>query len=239
MKLLFENYNTEEYLIKNMKRESISLSKYNRSIDDKYEIEDQLTEDQKLEIFNSHTNDLGDYLLEKIALYLDDTENDTIKRGKYDDLNKNSLNKWLKLNDPRHIFNLRYDRNYLTYHLKGTEFRMSLTTPNHTGYVGGPMLWTDKNIINEWFHLLLKELEKTEELYYRQNDITQIKCTRLKELSNKYYELLGGTFSDIDNELRKKEPDSEKINRYLEMMIKLDQKIQDAVDSILTEMTIK
>lgn len=240
MKNLTNNYKVENLFIKSMKRVEISLSNYSHNYDNKYEIEDQLSEEEKLKIFDYHKDGLGSYLLEKIRLYNEDCSNGTIKKSKNGRFIKSSLNKWLRENDPRNALCLTFEHHYITYYLNGNEFRMTEMTPRTT-FISHEMLWDEKPVINQWFHLLLEELEELEDIYYKEHDLDQINKQQLKSLLLKYHYLLDQQLVDNMYETASdgNVADLNKVSEYLELLTNLDQEVQKTINKVLDKMTIK
>lgn len=240
MKNLTNNYKVENLFIKSMKKVEISLSNYSHNYDNKYEIEDQLSEEEKLKIFDYHKDGLGSYLLEKIRLYNEDCSNGTIKKSKNGRFIKSSLNKWLRENDPRNALRLTFEHHYITYYLNGNEFRMTEMTPRTT-FISHKMLWDEKPVINQWFHLLLKELEKLEDIYYKEHDLDQINKQQLKSLLLKYHYLLDQQLVDnmYETVSDRNVADLNKVSEYLELLTNLDQEVQKTINKVLDKMTIK
>lgn len=187
--LLLDGYNTANQTISNMGSKIIHHgydSGYNIRDEKVFMIEDQLSEEEKLKIVDFHTKGLGTYILDIIDKYWDARDNGVIKCTSYG-VHKGSLNYWVKKNDSRKELKLWYSKSYPTYYMFHNEFRLDrkndkemYPTPG-TDY-GYKMLYAGKSVINQWFHLLLLELETREKKYYFENDPTQIKYSKIKKL---------------------------------------------------------
>lgn len=174
------NYQIEEMKLLNMKKVSIHVS--NPRLRDGlkiYEIENILSEDEKLAFIDDMRDGVGTYMVKLLTKWEEEKDSLPSTHGKPKTVSHKA---WLKRNDTRKMFS---EFSIDTYYLFGTEFKnMSLICPK-AGY-NYDMEHTGKPIVHQWFHDLCKELEKMERKYFQENDPTQIKLAKVVELGNRY-----------------------------------------------------
>lgn len=183
--LMKENYDISKYVVMNTskhkvwKGESYCLREYQV-----YDIEDIISDSDKLEIIDSLYDGIGTYTINLINKYVHDKEEGIIKKASWGSLNKNSLNAWIKKNDSRRIMHKAITKGYGEYHLFGNSHRMSLTTP--TTDFSYKRLYDEENIVKQWFHDMLVELDKNETKHFHENDSTEVLKTEIRCLLDKF-----------------------------------------------------
>lgn len=234
VELMKSNYKVEDLVVKNLSRKvRYNGLGYNFKEEVIYDIENELSEADKLVIVDSQTDGLGSYLIDLIKKYELAKSNGDIKKTSWGSLHKGSAASWMKKNDPRGILRQSYPETYPVYWLYGNKFRMDLMTPK-TDY-GYMMAWHDHSVINQWFHFMLKALEVEELAYYKENDKDQVNFNKLDELVDKYHNLLDyDTYKELYDIIDDRDNlDPTKVKEYLDLMTKLDKKIESDINSIL------
>lgn len=191
--LMKENYEISNLFVSKLERyqwEPLS-GDYNLKVYDIFKVEDELDENTKLAILDSHTDGLGTYMLETIKQYKEDRENGTIKRDSYGGLHRGSSNAWTKKHNTRQNIWVGYPENYPIYRMFESTYRLDEITPSSK--YGYKYLYSEKSIINQWFHDLLLHLLKEETTYFKQTDEHMIKLKELKEMAQQLYSLPWGT----------------------------------------------
>lgn len=233
--LLKENYEVKNMLVKGLSSKIKCFDfHYNISKEKVYDIEYELSEPEKLEIVDSHTDGLGTYLLNIIIDYKAAKEEGVIKSTTYGSLHRGSVTSWIKKHDFRKALYQGYPESYPTYYIFGNKFRMELTTP-HTEF-GYKMTWDGDSVINQWFHILLKLLENGEEEYYKENDKDQINLTKLGKLVEKFNSFLGAKgFEDLwDMAYNGKELDPKTVRFYLNKLTEIEEQVNKSLEIIKT-----
>lgn len=175
------NWKEQGTLVSDMRGRTIrNEGFYNRKEEFKWDIEDQLTEQDKLQIIDHIADGLGSYLIETIQVYESDKVNGTIKTGRYDSLHRGSVASWIRKHGRDNVLFQGYPESYPVYRVFGDTFRLSLKTPE-TKY-GYKEMWDGKHVINQWFHLLLIDLKKKEQEYFRTHDEKSIKLNEIESL---------------------------------------------------------
>lgn len=180
--MLREEYNIEKQLVRKLDYKNIKHSSdYNLKEEKVFNIENELTEQEKLDILNYHTNGKCNHILNLIDLYWKDRSN--LKRTSLGSINLRSLKAWIRKNDEMHVLRVDSISPYPVYYLFGQRYKLDpdRKTPN-TEY-GYKLLYSGKNIIHQWFHELLLNLRKQEEEYFIKHDPIQIKYSKVRELS--------------------------------------------------------
>lgn len=183
--LLKENYKSENLIIRSEKTYHFDpRGDYNmRNGYQIYEIEDKLTDEEKLEIIDSHTDRLGTYVLNLIDKYIEDKNNGTIRTANWGNLHMGSLKSWIKKNDKREVMTRYMTSAYGRYNLFGTWYRMTKNVPvTEFGY---KMLYDGEPIVRSWFHNLLNMLKKEEDTYFLEHDESEVLKTEIRSLIDK------------------------------------------------------
>lgn len=194
--MLLEDYSLEKGTVRGLARYVLDLgSDYSIKSQTVYTIENELSSEDKIEIINYHTDGLAGYLLNLIDKYDREKDNEEIFVPTIWGINKNSYKKWMKANDPRKVLSLFGP--YPKYHLFGQSYGLTRVCP-HTDY-GYKLLYTDTFIVNQWFHDLLRDLEKKETEYFNTHDHIQVKINKVKKLADGFS--LYGVTNDKLNDL--------------------------------------
>lgn len=183
--LLKKNYKIEKLIVRSERTRHFNpCGDYNmRNGYQIYEIEDKLTDEEKLEIIDSHTDGLGTYILNLIDKYIEDKDNGTIRRASWGSLHMGSLKSWIKKNDKREVMTRYMTSAYGRYNLFGTWYRMTKEVPNTE--FGYKMLYDGEPIVRNWFHNLLNELKKEEDKYFLEHDDSEVLKTEIRSLIGK------------------------------------------------------
>lgn len=176
-------YKVEDLKFYNMKKESIYVSNpYMRNGLTVFEIENTLTEEEKLKIIDEMKEGVGTYLLDTFKQW--EEEKDNLPQDTYGNPKTVSKKAWFRKNDKKGILSKSSDLG--KYWLFGTEFKNMSTTCPATNY-GYSLEYTGKSIIHQWFHDLCKELYQNERKYFRENDPKEIKLAKVKEYGEQYH----------------------------------------------------
>ena len=189
IKLLTTQYDISKQIITNMETIEIkhcyeNTCDYNIKIEKIYLIENKLSEEDKLKVVDYHTNNLGSYIINLTKKYWIAIDTKQIKEASYGNLNLNSLKSWFKQYDPRGILHAWQQERYPVYRLFNQKYNLTRDFSTPRTDWGYKMLYDGKNVINQWFHDLLKTLEIEEKHYYTQNDPIQIKITQIDNKLN-------------------------------------------------------
>ena len=179
--LMKENYKISNYIIMNSQKHIERFGSGYRSNEFVvYDVENELSDDEKLEIIDSLYNGIGTYMLNLIKKYLQDKEQGVIKTTKYGySLNVGSVRAWIKRNDTKGIMCNAYTHySHGRYYLFGNEHRMSLDTSPDCGY---KYLYDGEPIVRQWFHDMLRLMDKDEKDYFRKTDSVEILKSEIKE----------------------------------------------------------
>lgn len=202
--LMKENYKISNYIIMNSQKHTEILDRsYRFSEVEVYDVENELSDDEKLEIIDSLYHGIGTYLLNLIKKYLKDRESGVIKTTTYGySLNVGSVRAWIRKNDTRGIMCNPYTNySHGRYHLFENVREMSLDTPL-TGY-GYRDLYAEEPIVRQWFHDMLKLMDKEENEHFRKTDSVEILKSEIKRYSDIFNHIY---WSNIDlNKLNKEQ----------------------------------
>ena len=181
--MLMKDYKVSDLIVKNGETYKVTHNgEFCLREEDIWILEDQLSDEDKLEIFDFHTKGLGSYLLGIIKQYqLVRNDREILKRNSSGDFNKISLRKWLKSVDPRKEISTYHS--YPTYWMFGREYRLTEECPT-TDY-GYKMTYSGQPVIRQWFHELLRNLLKEETEWFVNNDAHEIKLASLVSLVSK------------------------------------------------------
>lgn len=151
-----------------------------------YEIEKTISLEEKVDFIDSMHDGIATYLLNLLEKW--EREKDTLPKDSYGVVKKVSYRAWLRRNDKRKIIDTVVKVG--AYYMFGTRFtEMSLTCP--TGEFGYSLEYTGDHIAHQWFHDLLKELEREERKYFREHDSFQQKLQKVKKYGERYQENFG------------------------------------------------
>ena len=147
-----------------------------------FQIEDELSVNEKIDFIDEVENGVATYLLNIFNKW--ENEYDGLKKEASGRVKTVSKKAWIRRNDSRGIINFKYDVG--TYWLFGSEYDdMSLICPNYKYNID--RLYTGKHIVNQWFHDLCNKLYTKESDYFKSIDPFSIKVEKIKE----YAELFG------------------------------------------------
>lgn len=203
---------------------------YNRGKEKVFSIEDQLDENEKLDIVNYHTNNLGTYILDIIDNYWECIENGELKQTKWGSINRNSLMKFIKKYDTRNILFTHYDISYPFYHMFHEEYSLCkdhMTPKTSHNY---KMLYDGKKVVNQWFHDLLVELYNKEKQYFDEHDPKRILYNDTRKEINDLIDTLykiPGMFDILNNSY--KDMDINKIKEIREVVNDVQTYIKDKI----------
>jgi len=213
-------YNKEDLKFYNMKKVSIG---YEKKV---FQIETEISEEEKIKIMDEVENGMASYMLNILTKWGE--EKDSLPKATYGRIKTVSKKAWIKRNDDKKI--ITNDYKIGRYFLFGTEFKeMSLICPT-TNY-GYEMIYTDKNVINQWFHDFCQKLYLEEKKYFESINPFEIKLKKIQEYANQYgildnqkindikYTNTGYKYVVIDEELNIIIEVYEKIEKYYESII--------------------
>ena len=175
-----------------------------------FEIEDQLTENEKIKFIDELKDGVASYLLNILQKW--EVEKDNLPKDNWDNVKTVSKKAWIKRIDKRKIIDIEYKVG--KYYLFGTEFKdMSIICP--TTEYSYRMAYTGEGIINQWFHDLCNLLYKEEQKYFQEHDNFQIKLSKLKELGNKHNIVFGSMELNDIIWNRKEDISEQRIDEYI------------------------
>lgn len=182
--LMNESYDISKYIVMNeskTKQYAGSDSVYRDHTFDVYDIEKQLTDEEKLQVIDSRTNGLGTYILNLIKKYNEARVDGTIRKVSYGSLHKRSLQSWIDKNDPRKVMCAVITKGYGQYRLFRQQYRMTLDTPETE--FGYKLPYDSEPVVRNWFHNMLIEIENEEVSHYKaHNDVEILKTSIRKRL---------------------------------------------------------
>lgn len=187
-------YKVEEMKFLNMNvREECMQRRYNRRrVVKVFEIEDKLSVEEKIAFIDEVEDGIATYLLDLFDKW--EKDYDELKKDSYGNVKTVSKKAWLKRNDTRKKINDSYNIGH--YYLFGSEYNeMSVTCP-YTNW-GFSMLYSEKHIVNQWFHDLCNILYGKEKKYFQEIDPVSIKIKKVKE----YADFLGILDNKIINDI--------------------------------------
>lgn len=204
-----------------------------------FSIEEELSIDEKIKFIDELENGVATYLLNIFNKWK--LEKDSLPKDKWNDIKTVSKKAWIKRNDERKLIDDHYKIG--SYHLLGTAFKeMSLICP--TTEYGYQMLYTNKDVVNQWFHDLCTKLYREEKIYFESINPFDIKIKKIQEYANRYGILdnikinnIKYTNTGYKDNLEEKELDIfiatfEKIEKYFETTInEMNQELLN-VDSV-------
>lgn len=147
-----------------------------------FEIENELVLKDKIKFIDEIENNVASYLLNILTKW--ENEKDSLSKDSYNNIKTVSKKAWIKRNDERKIIDIDYKIG--KYFLFGTEYKtMSLICP-YTEY-GYRLLYTDGNVVNQWFHDLCIKLYLEEKQYFESVNPVEIKISQVKKCVEKYH----------------------------------------------------
>lgn len=217
-------YNKKELKFFEMKKRKKFISNSVRRGNklDVYEIEENLSLEEKIAFIDEIEDGLASYLLNILNKW--EEEKDSLPKDMYNNPKTVSKKAWIKRNDPRKIIKTEYNIGH--FYVFGTEHTGMSIKCSTTGY-GYNMLYTGQNIAHQWFHDLCEKLYWEEKKYFESIDSKSIKLKEVRELGNRF-----GCF-DIEslNDIvwnSKKDVSEAELDIYLNAFEKLE-RLQDAV----------
>jgi hypothetical protein len=222
-------YKTEGLKFYNMKKtdKHRANAKFTNDMFKIFEIEDQLTEQEKVEFIDNLKDGVATYLINIITKW--ESEKDTLPKDRWGNPKTVSKKAWIKRHDERKIINIEYKIG--RYHLFGTEFKtMCLICP--TTEYSYNMAYTDKNIVHQWFHDLCYLLFREEQKYFKEHDEFQIKLSKLVALGNQYSIVFDSKELNDIVWNRKNDIDEKTIDKYINAYEKLEQLIDQISDEL-------
>jgi len=221
------NYVKEEMKLLNMKKVRVYQSNpHLRNGHTVFEIEKELSIDEKVSFIDSQLDGIATYLIELFTKW--DSEKDSLPQGQNRTPKMVSKKAWIRKNDTRGILNNDYSVG--SYSLFGTGHRrMELVCPA-TEY-GYSLAYTGKHIAEQWFHDLLEKLYREEKKHFADNDPFTIKLNKVKELGDRY-----GIFhsKEINDIVWNSKKDVKEAN--LDAYIKAYEKLKKATNEIEAEL---
>lgn len=174
------NWIKEEMKLMNMRKEYADNTGRNGDILEIFEIENELTLDEKVAFIDSMKDGVASYLIGLLTKWKE--EKDSLSKDVYGEVRTVSKKAWIRKNDSRELLDNYFK--YGSYRLFGRQYTdMTLETPTSM-YYGSPIEHTGSHVANQWFHDILNELKRREEKYFRDNDTLTIKIKEVKEMAS-------------------------------------------------------
>lgn len=216
-------YKVEDLKFFNMKKKDIWVSSpYMRNGLKIFELEDQLSEDEKLAFIDEMKEGIGTYLLNILKRW--ESEKDSLPKDQYGHPKTVSKKAWIKRNDPHKIIDITYTLG--KYHLFGRKFLEMSTICPSTDY-GYSMEYTGKFVVHQWFHDLCQELYYQEKKHFEAHDTKEIKLKEVRELGHSYGVIFDNqTLNDIVWN-SKKDVTEEELDAFIAAYKELEEKIQE------------
>lgn len=186
-----------------------------------YEIENNLTEEEKIAMIDAMKDGVATYLLSLIKKW--ESEKETLPQNQFGGVKTVSEKAWIKRNDPRGIIDKEYNLGH--YNLFGTSFKtLSMTCPStHHGY---SLTYTGQSVVHQWFHDLCRSLYHEEKKYFEENDPKEIKLKKVKELGERYHVYFDNLVLHDIIWNRKKDVPEEHLDAFINAYEKLEESIQ-------------
>lgn len=218
-------YKIEDLKFLNMKKIAVykSSPRYTNGMSI-FEIENELTREEKIELMDEMRDDIASYMLNIIKKWEDEKEE--LPKDNYGYVKTVSKKAWIKRNDPLNIVNIKYIESLGSYYMFKNEFKgLSLECPS-TEY-GYSMEHTGGDIVDQWFHDFCSALYLEEKKYFEKTDTKEIKLAEVKEKFLKYHIY----FDEIEiNDIGyngKKDVSEERLDEYIKAFDKLEEKIKE------------
>lgn len=219
-------YKKEDLKFLNMKTRNQHINNFNPkdTVYKVYEIEDQLSLEEKINFIDELKNGIATYMLDIINKW--EKEKDSLPKDIYGNVKTISKKAWINRNDKRNIMS-KYDLG--NYPICGNSFKcLSIECP--TSEYGYNNLYTGKHIVNQWFHDLCNELYEDEKKYFKSIDPLQVKLSKVEEYGNKYGILNNQMINDVV--YNRKEDVTEE---QLDICIAAYKKIESVVNEVTQE----
>ena len=212
------DYIKENLALLNMKK--VPLQMYSGTSPEVFEIEKQMSVDEKINFIDSQKDGVASYLIELFNKW--ESEKDELPQ-QYGSPKKVSAKAWIKRNDNRGIIDKEFKIG--TYYLFGTKYMRMIAICPQTEY-GRDMIYTRQHIANQWFHDLLTQLYYSEQKFFELNDPFTIKLKKVKE----YGDYLGTVFNSLEiNDIvwnRKTDVSESNLDIYIKAYQELEQSIK-------------
>lgn len=173
-----KNYILEDMAILNMKR--VHKQEFNSQSPYIYEIEKEMTIEEKIEFIDKHRDGVASYMLDLFEKW--ENEKDSLSKDKYGHIRTVSKKAWIKRNDPRKILSEFDLGTYYLFRQRFSSFGTVCPVERH----GRDMVYTGSHIVEQWFHNLLDELFYQEKKHFEDTDPYMIKIKKIKELGSFY-----------------------------------------------------
>lgn len=199
-----------------------------------FSIENELTIDDKIRFIDEVKDGVATYLLNILNKW--ENEKETLPKDNYGGVKTVSKKAWIKRNDTRKIIDI--DFNIGKYYLFGTKYeKMSLICP--TSEYGNRFMYTDSNIVNQWFHDLCVKLYQEEKAYFKTVDPIHIKIKEVKDYANRYHIYFDSKkVNDIAWNGDENATESE-LDIYLEAYKKIETYINDITKEVKSKLNVQ
>lgn len=214
-----KNYAKENLTLFNMKK--VPLQHFVGNSPEVFEIEKEMSIEEKIEFIDSQKDGVATYLLEIFNKWA--SEKDTLPQ-KYNSPKTVSKKAWIKRNDPRKIINTEFKMG--SYHLFGKQHMHMVDFCDYSDY-GYNMVYTGQHIVNQWFHDLLLQMYFNEKKHFEAHDPFTIKLKMVKYYGEKYGALDSREINDI---VWNGKRDFKESN--LDVYIELYQELEESVKAI-------
>lgn len=222
-------YNVKELVFFNMPKDEKKVYGSN-GVSKKYsvyEIENKLSVEEKIAFIDEVKDGIASYLLNLFNKF--EQEKDSLKKDSIGEIKTVSLKAWIKRNDTKSVIDIRFDIG--SYYLFGTKYKMMSTICPKVSTGNYRMLYTNYDVVHQWFHDLCEELYYGEAKYFESVDTYCVKINKIKE----YASWLGCLDNEIANNIYYNGENgvSEEI---LDVIISKYEKLDSAVKSISAEL---
>ena len=147
-----------------------------------FSIENTLSIEEKVAFIDELENGVATHLINIFTKW--ETEKDSLSKDSHGSIKTVSKKAWIKRNDERKIIDVDYKIG--KYYLLGNSFGgMSLICP-YTEY-NRKYLYTDDNVVKQWFHDLCEKLYRQEKEYFESINPFDIKLEKVNKYANKYH----------------------------------------------------
>lgn len=190
-----------------------------------FELEDQLTIEEKIQFIDELKDGVASYMLNIINKW--EEEKEFLPKDQYKNVKTISHKAWINRNDNRNIMS-RYDLG--KYNIFRNEFKcLSLDCP--TTKNGYNELYTGSHIVNQWFHDLLRQLKIEERKYFESIDPVSIKIDKVQEMARNNTLFGSITINDIVYN-RKQDVSEKELDIYINAYEKLEEYIKNLSQDI-------
>lgn len=224
------DYKKEELKFLNMKKIDLDVVKLrNTSSGEIFEIENELSVDEKIKFIDSQSDGVASYLLELFEKW--EADKNELPQNSYGRPKTVSFKAWLRRNDPKNRMS-EYDLG--TYNLFGTSFiGMGNDCPKANYNYNLP--YTGKHVVHQWFHDLCEKLYLEEREYFKSIDPFSIKLKIIKAYGDLYNVTFGN--EEIHDIVWNRKEDVAEEN--LDMYIKAYEKLEATIKDIENELNLK